>query len=158
MNRNASDSYSSGVVRPTRADVAARPQLCEIRLIIGTQLGRRDSDDVILLQLPGIFGPVGRAGPNGMSVADRVLVVHQLRHVGIAAGNRLGRDGGAEPPDEIRGARRSRVGAGRGEVGVRFTGVICNSNVNPSRRPFAQRPHDRFGNGIAQTKIVNGEV
>jgi hypothetical protein len=39
-----------------------------------------DDDDDVLLAAPGIVRPVGRARPDGLAVADDVLVVHEIRN------------------------------------------------------------------------------
>src|SRR5262249_2840943 len=103
----------SRVMRTRIADVAALPQLGEVLLVPGAQLRRIDADDVVLFERPGVLGPIRRAGPDRLAVADDVLVVHELRQARIAAGDRLRADAVADAPDEIAGAGRRGVGAGR---------------------------------------------
>ncbi len=86
---------------------SGRPELLEVlRVGGGHRLGRDDDDDV-LAPRPGVVGPVRRARPDRLPVADGELVVHQVRD----ARNPLRRN--LEAVDEARLAARRREHRGR---------------------------------------------
>ena len=59
-------------------DDAALPELAEREGVCVRDLARLDRHDDVLLARPGVVGPVRRAGPDRLAVADDELVVHKV--------------------------------------------------------------------------------
>src|SRR5262249_32818840 len=59
-------------------DDPRRPQLLEVERERVRELAGARADDDVLLSRPGVVRPVEGPGPDGVAVADHVLVVHQV--------------------------------------------------------------------------------
>ena len=89
--------------------VARLPELVEVEPVRVRELLRADDCDHVLLARPRVLCPVHRPGPDRLTVADRVLVVHQVGD----ARNRASRD--RQRLEELRRCLRRRgTGIGPG--------------------------------------------
>ena len=69
-----------------RRDLPLLPKLREVVLEADGDACRLHDDDHVLLPRPGVVGPVRRAAPYGVAIANDVLVVHQVRPAWHAGG------------------------------------------------------------------------
>ena len=132
----------------TQLDGTRLPQLGEVLFEPRCDRRRADDRDDVLLAGERVVGPVHRAGPDGVAVADDVLVVHQVRD----AGDRPGRN--VERRDQRGVGLRGRWNRDR----VPMVDVVEEANCDAARVRRPDRLPDERGVFRAEVQVVVGEV
>jgi hypothetical protein len=128
-------------------DIPQAPELLEVAPELAGQLRGACGHHEVLLPRPGIGGPVGRAGPDGLAVAHGVLVMHEV-------GNSRNADGW-----EGERLQQVRLCARRwGEDALVVIGVVGDPDRHPPRGGRAQRAGDDVARFVGQSNVVERQV